>query len=118
MKDETKGVEIEEFIGLSAKVYSYKLVSGKCKKAAKGIKKTKFNDECMSHKRYKEILFSGGTDYIDFEAMRSKKHSVSWVVIHKVGLSAFDNKFYYIDGTTSLPYGHRRIRKIRCESID
>jgi hypothetical protein len=64
----------------------------------------------MSHERYKEILFSKGTDYIDFETMRSKKHSVSWEVIHKVGLSAFDNKFYYIDATTSLPYGHYLIK--------
>jgi hypothetical protein len=112
MKDETKGVEILEFVGLSAKVYSYKLENNTFKKAAKGIKKSTFNDAQMRHERYKEILFSKETDMIKFESMKTKKHVVYWETVCKKGLSAFDNKFYYIDGTTSLPYGHYKIRNI------
>ena len=39
MKDETGGKIIEEFVGLRAKLYSYKMFEGKEEKKCKGIKK-------------------------------------------------------------------------------
>ena len=40
MKDETGGQIIEEFVGLRAKLYSYKMFEGKEEKKCKGIKKS------------------------------------------------------------------------------
>ena len=41
MKDEAGGQIIEEFVGLRAKLYSYKMFEGKEEKKCKGIKKSK-----------------------------------------------------------------------------
>ena len=40
MKDEAGGKIIEEFVGLRAKLYSYKMFEGKEEKKCKGIKKS------------------------------------------------------------------------------
>lgn len=40
MKDEAGGMIIEEFSGLRAKLYSYKILESKEEKKCKGIKKT------------------------------------------------------------------------------
>ena len=40
MKDEAGGRIIEEFVGLRAKLYSYKMFEGKEEKKCKGIKKS------------------------------------------------------------------------------
>ena len=39
MKDEAGGKIIEEFVGLRAKLYSYKMLEGKGEKKCKGIKR-------------------------------------------------------------------------------
>ena len=39
MKDEAGGKIIEEFVGLRAKLYSYKIFEGKEEKKCKGVKK-------------------------------------------------------------------------------
>ena len=40
MKDDAGGKIIEEFVGLRAKLYSYKMFEGKEEKKCKGIKKS------------------------------------------------------------------------------
>ena len=39
MRDEVGGKIIEEFVGLRAKLYSYKIIEGKDEKKCKGVKK-------------------------------------------------------------------------------
>ena len=39
----------------------------------------------------------------------SKNHQFSSITQNKVGLSNYDNKRYYTDNITSLPYGHYSI---------
>ena len=36
----------------------------------------------------------------------SKHHQVFSITINKVGLSSYDNKRYYTDNITSIPYEH------------
>ncbi|PFX18050.1 hypothetical protein AWC38_SpisGene17607 [Stylophora pistillata] len=58
MKDEAGGKIIEEFVGLRAKLYSYKILEGKEEKKCKGIKKTVIKKN-ITHEDYKKCLFSG-----------------------------------------------------------
>ena len=39
----------------------------------------------------------------------SKNHQAYSITQNKVGLSNYDNKIYYTDNITSLPYGHHLI---------
>ena len=57
MKDKAGGRIIEEFIGLRAKLYSYRVFEGKEEKKCKGIKKSVVR-KGISHEDYKECLFS------------------------------------------------------------
>ena len=57
MKDEAGGKIIEEFVGLRAKLHSYKMFEGKEEKKCKGTKKHVIK-KSISHEDYKECLFS------------------------------------------------------------
>ena len=57
MKDEAGGKIIEEFVGLRAKLYSYKMFEEKEEKKCKGIKKCVVKKN-ISYEDYKECLFS------------------------------------------------------------
>ena len=56
MKDEDEGKIIEEFVGLRAKLYSYKMFEGKEEKKCKGIKKPVIKN--ISFENYKECLLN------------------------------------------------------------
>ena len=57
-KDEAGGKVIDEFVGLRAKSYSYKMFEGKESKKCKGVKKSVVKKSIV-HKDYKECLFTG-----------------------------------------------------------
>ena len=61
IKDETGGKIIEEFVGLRAKLYSYKMFEGKDRKLemkkCKGVKKLVVKKN-ITHENYRECLFS------------------------------------------------------------
>ena len=57
-KDEVAGRYIEEFIGLRAKLYSYKMFEGKESKKCKGVKKSVVN-KSITHEDYKICLVTG-----------------------------------------------------------
>ena len=59
MKDEAGGKIIEEFVGLRAKLYSYKMFNGKEEKKCKGIKKSAVKKD-ISHENYR-LLFQRKT---------------------------------------------------------
>ena len=56
-KDEVAGQQITEFVGLRAKLYSYKIDTGKQEKKCKGVKKSVVT-KCISFDDYKKCLFS------------------------------------------------------------
>jgi len=58
MKDELGGKIMTEFVGLRAKLYSYKMLDEKETKKCKGIKKTVV-DKMISFEAYKKCVLGG-----------------------------------------------------------
>ena len=106
-KDEAGGKIIEEFVGLRAKLYSYKMYKTKkeikkCKSIKEGVVKSKisFND-------YKRCLFNGKKQYRQMNVFRTRKHEIFTEEINKVALSADDDKrIILLDKVNTLAYGH------------
>jgi len=106
-KDEAAGRQIEEFVGLRAKLYSYKLADEEHKKC-KGVKKNVVKNK-ISHQDYKDCLFSGREQYRRMNTIRSRKHELYTEEINKVALSAQDDKRIVLpDCISTLAYGHYR----------
>ena len=57
-KDEVGGDIIDEFVGLRAKFYSYKMLEGEESKKCKGVKKSVIK-KSIAHEDYKRFLFTG-----------------------------------------------------------
>ena len=57
-KDEAGGKIIDEFVGLRAKLYSYKMFEGKESKKCKGVKSLVVKNS-ITHEDYKNCLFTG-----------------------------------------------------------
>ena len=82
----TGGRQITEFVGLRAKLYSYKMDEGEEEKKCKGVKKAivkktlRFND-------YKDCLFNKKPQMRRMNVLRSHKHDVFSETINKVALS-------------------------------
>ena len=56
-KDEAGGKQIVEFVGLRAKLYSYKMLDGSVDKKCKGVTKN-FTKRGIQYDDYRECLFS------------------------------------------------------------
>ena len=91
MKDEAGGRIIEEFVGLRAKLYSYKMFKGKEEKKCKGIKKSVIKNN-ISHEDYKECLFSKKPQMRKMNVIKSHKHEIFSETVNKIALSANDDK--------------------------
>ncbi|XP_024946042.1 uncharacterized protein LOC112495128 [Cephus cinctus] len=106
MKDENNGKIMIEFVGLRAKLYSFKiLVESKYKKRAKGVKastlkRITFDDyiKCLLH--HQNLMKCQNL-------IQSKKHKVHTAQQRKVALSWNDDKTIILPGTTdTLPWGY------------
>ena len=107
MKDEAGGKIIEGFIGLRAKLYSYKMFEGKEEKKCKGIKKSVIKKN-ISFDDYKECLFSKKPQMKKMNVIRSHKHEVFSETVNKIALSANDDKRIILDDKIStLAFGHK-----------
>ena len=107
MKDEAGGKIIEEFVGLRAKLYSYKMFEGKEEKKCKGVKK-KCCEKKKTHENYKECLFSEKPQMRKMNVIRSHKHDIFSETVNKIALSADDDKRIKI---STLAYGHYKTLK-------
>ena len=106
MKDEAGGKIIEEFVGLRAKLYSYKMFEGKEEKKCKGIKKSVIKKN-ISHEDYRECLFCKKTQMRKMNVIRSHKHEIFSETVNKIALSANDDKRIIMeDNISTLAYGH------------
>ena len=106
MKDEAGGRIIEGFIGLRAKLYSYKMFEGKEEKKCKGIKKSVIKKN-ISFGDYKECLFSKKPQMRKMNVIRSHKHEIFSETVNKIALSANDDKRIILDDKIStLAFGH------------
>ena len=108
-KDEVAGRYIEEFVGLRAKLYSYKMFEGKESKKCKGVKKSVVN-KSIAHEDYKNCLFTGKEQLRKMNVIRSYKHEVYTEVVNKIALCSDDDKRYILkDGIDTLALWHYRI---------
>ena len=108
-KDEAKGKIIKEFVGLRAKLYSYKMFEGEESKKCKGIKK-RVVEKSITHEDYKTCLLTGKEQLRKQNIIRSYDHEVYTEEVNKVALSAEDDKRYILDdGIHTLAWGHYKI---------
>ena len=108
-KDEATGKIIKEFVGLRAKLYSYKMFEGEESKKCKGIKK-RVVEKSITHEDYKTCLLTGKEQLRKQNIIRSYDHEVYTEEVNKVALSAEDDKRYILDdGIHTLAWGHYKI---------
>ena len=74
-KDEVEGKVIDEFVGLRAKLYSYKMLEGKESKKCKGVKNSVVK-KSIEHEDYKKCLFTGKEQLRKMNVIRSHMHEV------------------------------------------
>ena len=111
-KDEACGKQIVEFVGLRAKLYSYKILDGSDDKKCKGVTKNvtkisiQFND-------YRECLFSRKEQHRKMNVIRSHCHEIYTEEITKITLSSEDDKLVIMaDVIHTLAYGHTNLKKL------
>jgi len=111
-KDEAGGKQIEEFVGLRAKLYSYKISGEEDHKKCKGVKKAVVR-KSITHDDYKKCLFTRQEQLRKMNVIRSHLHAVYTEEVNKVALSADDDKRVILaDGISTLAYGHWRVKHI------
>ena len=116
-KDETAGKIIKEFIGLRAKLYSYKMDEGKENKRCKGIKKDVV-ERSIRHEDYKKCLETGKEILRKQNIIRSYNHEVYTEEVNKIALSAADDKRYLLkDSHDTLAWWHYRIKELTPRDI-
>lgn len=109
LKDETRGIPIQEFIALRPKQYSYKFGSEE-KRTAKGTKKSVIKT-FLNHNLYLDILKTNASIKNKQTSIISKNHEISTIIQNKTSLSCFYDKMYLCDSINCLPYGHYSIGK-------
>ena len=108
-KDEANGDIIDEFVGLRAKLYSYKMFEGEESKKCKGVKKSVVKKN-ITHEDYKTCLLTGEKQLRKQNIIRSYKHEVYNEEVNKIALSANDDKRYILeDGINTLALKHYKI---------
>ena len=102
MKDEFRGIIVNEFVGLNSKMYSMKKIDGKECNTAKGVSiATEFD-------KFKDVLFNEKIIRHKMKRIQSKKHKLGTYEINKISLSCFDDKRYVLDnGIYTLAYFHK-----------
>ncbi|XP_065667615.1 uncharacterized protein LOC136087916 [Hydra vulgaris] len=104
-KDESGRAQIEEFVGLRSKLYSYK-VHGEEKKKCKGVRKNVVKNY-ITHEDYKNCLLNKMEHIRRMNVIKSYKNEIYTEEINKVALSAEDDKRVILeDGIHTLAYGH------------
>ena len=108
-KDEVNGNVIDEFVGLRAKLYSYKMIEGEESKKCKGVKKSVVK-KSITHEDYKKCLTNRKPQLRKMNVIRSYKHDVFTEEVNKVALSTNDDKRHILeDGINTLALGHYKI---------
>ena len=111
-KDEAGGKIIKEFVGLRAKLYSYKMDEGEESKKCKGVKRQVVTTS-ITHEDYKTCLRTGKEQLRKQNILRSYQHEVYTEEVNKVALSAQDDKRYILsDGVHTLAWGHYKIKDL------
>ena len=109
-KDEAAGKIIKEFVGLRAKLYSFKMEEGGESKKCKGVKK-QVVENSITYEDYKTCLTTGKEQLRKQNILRSYNHEVYTEEVNKIALSAQDDKRYILsDGVHTLAWSHYKIK--------
>ena len=90
-EDETRGVLIEEFVGLKPKMYLI-LVDNSKRKKSKGINRNVV--VTIGHNEYNDVLLNNECIRYSINIIQSKDHRIGAFGINKIQLSCFDDKIY------------------------
>ena len=105
-KNECGGKIVKEFVGLRAKLYSYKMHEGQEEKKCKGVKQSVVKKE-ITFEGYKTCLFTHKEQMRKLNVIRSHKREVYTEEVNKIALSANDDKQVILkDGIHTLTRGH------------
>ena len=111
MKDECGGKQITEFVGLRAKMYSYKVDETEEKKA-KGVKKNVIKKDISFDDYYKCLTREKNPVYRKMNLIRSHNHEIYSETINKIALSADDDKRVISnDGISTRTHGHYKLNQ-------
>ena len=106
-KDEAAGKQIAEFVGLRAKLYSYRVEESYEEKKCKGVKKAVIK-KTISFNDYKNCLFDNKPAMRKMNVIRSHLHTMYTETVNKIALSPFDDKrLIREDNIHTFAHGHR-----------
>lgn len=121
-KDEYAGEPIKSFYGTGAKAYCVETKHDVLKKA-KGVCRSSILKQ-LTITDYINVIEKNSKVYCTMYAFRSHSHTIYTELIHKLALTADDDKRYLIPGTSkTLAWGHHDIKlhelcKTMCELIE
>ena len=108
-KDEAGGKVIDEFVGLRAKLYSYKMFEGEQSKKCKEVKKYVVK-KSIAHEDNTKCLFTGKEQLRKMNVIRSRLHEIYTEEVNKIALSCEDDKRHILEvGVHTLALGHYKI---------
>ena len=131
-KDEMDGEAIKEGVILRPKMYCLLTESGEQKKRAKGIKQSVVKS-LFTINDYREVFREcistddddGGGECSCSPAptvsqvnFRSVRHEVQTIEQKKKSLALFDNKRYWLDTVSSLPFGHYKEQDLQEKTLE
>ena len=107
-KDEAAGKQIAEFVGLRAKLYSYRVEESYEEKKCKGVKKAVIK-KTITFNDYKDCLFDNKPAAMrKMNVIRSHLHTMYTETVNKIALSPFDDKrLIREDNIHTFAYGHK-----------
>ena len=106
-KDEAAGKQIAEFVGLRAKLYSYRVEDSYEEKKCKGVKKAVIK-KTITFNDYKNCLFNNKPAMRNMNVIRSHLHTIFTETVNKIALSPFDDKrIIREDNIHTFAYGYK-----------
>ena len=106
-KDEASGKQIAEFVGLRAKLYSYRVEDSYEEKKCKGVKKAVIK-KTITFNDYKDCLFDNKPAMRKMNVIRSHLHTIYTETVNKIALSPFDDKrLIQKDNIHTFAYGYK-----------
>ena len=110
-KDEVDGKQIVEFVGLRAKLYSYKMLDGSEDKKCKGVT-WNVAKRSIQFDGYRECLFGRKEQHRKMSVIRSHCHEIYTEEINKIAISSDDDKRVFMAGIHTLAYGYTKLKKL------
>jgi len=109
LKDELGGGSpMISYVGLKAKVYTFKTAAGEQESRCKGVKRA-FKDR-LTYEDYRERLVGGPVaHYVTQLGIQSRNHQNVLIEQRRRGLSSFDDKRFSFCAVHSAPYGSHLI---------